>query len=348
MIQAYCDFIKYALDEQKPLPVCFDLIDWREFMTFCLQHGILGVVYAGLERADRRIPQIVLFEWISYVESIKHQNQTVSKRSVSVSKWFEKKGLHSIILKGQANGLMYPQPELRSPGDIDIWVDASRIDIIRMIIKEFPEADYSIHHIKAPLFKDVSVEVHYRPIYMKNWFVDKKLQKYVDTIRNTQFSHQVLIDGQKIGSLTYSFNIIYQLLHMYAHFFSTRNNFKQFIDYYYLLREYRADISINDEIKSVIKDLGVMKYAKGMMWVMKEALGIDEKYLVVEADEKIGKIILRESMHYGTYSQNKAKKVFQQFIGNIRLATTFPKDVLINPFFLVWHQLWKVKIRRQL
>lgn len=51
---------------------------------------------------------------------------------------------------------------------------------------------------QMPAFKDASVEVHYRPIYLRNWFVDKKLARYISS--------------------------------MYAHFFSSRNSFKQFID----------------------------------------------------------------------------------------------------------------------
>lgn len=35
---------------------------------------------------------------------------------------------------------------------------------------------------QMPAFKDASVEVHYRPIYLRNWFVDKKLARYISSI----------------------------------------------------------------------------------------------------------------------------------------------------------------------
>ena len=35
-------------------------------------------------------------------------------------------GLRCCILKGQENALMYPNPYSRTPGDIDVWIDASR------------------------------------------------------------------------------------------------------------------------------------------------------------------------------------------------------------------------------
>ena len=85
-------------------------------------------------------------------------------------------------------------------------------------------------------FKDVSVEVHYRPIYLRNWFVDKKLARYISSIEEQQFSNKVLLEGKEIGRLMDDFNAVYEMLHMYGHFFSSRNSFKQFIDYYYLLK----------------------------------------------------------------------------------------------------------------
>lgn len=340
----YIDFIQYSLDKKKSLTYSFELIDWHAFMKFCHQQGILGIVYEGLERANKRITTEVLFEWISYVESIKQQNLIVNKRLLSIIKWFKNKGIQCITLKGQVNALMYPRPELRSPGDIDIWVDCEQIKIIKIIQKESPQSHYSIHHIKMPIFNDVSVEVHYRPIYLTNWIFDKRLRHHIEKIKETQFSHYVELDGNQICSLTDDFNVVYQLLHMFAHFFSTRNSFKQFIDYYYLLKEFRTDISNLSEIKSLISYFGIKKYAEGIMWVMKEVLGLSEQYLLVEPSEKVGKAIIKESMNYGTFSSNKLKYVAEMFSANIRLSMLFPSQVLISPLFLIWHQWCKIKI----
>lgn len=347
MREDYKVFIRYSLDETQPVPANLNGESWQDFFHFCYRHSILGLVFQGIERANRPIPQQVLFEWISSVESIKQQNDVVNQRLFAVSKWFEERGHKSVILKGQPNGLMYPSPELRSPGDIDIWVDCDKVKLIKLVTSQCQGAEYSIHHIKMPVFKDVSVEVHYRPIYLINWFADRRLQRYVSRIEKEQFENKVVLDGVKVGSLTNDFNVVYQLLHMYAHFFSTRNNFKQFVDYYYLLKQGLTDKQKKDAV-ALMKELKVLKYGRGMMWVMKEVLGLDESLLVVEPDEKVGKAILRESMHYGTFSTNKLRYVLERFVANFRLAWMFPGQVLISPLFLVWHQWWKVKMKREL
>ncbi len=150
-----------------------------------------------------------------------------------------------------------------------------------------------------------------------------------------------------MGSLTDDFNSIYQLLHMYAHFFSTRNSFKQFVDYYYLLKRGLSDDQ-KKESAALMKELKVLKYGRGMMWVMKAVLGLDESMLIVDPDEKVGKAILRESMHYGMFSTNKLRDVIERFAANFRLAFMFPGQVIISPLFLVWHQWWKLKMKMEL
>lgn len=98
MIQAYKDFIQYSLDERKTLPATFDDINWQDFMEFCHRHSIMGVVFGGLEKSVRKIPQEVLFEWIGVVENLKNLNVITNKRVVSVVKWWQDEGRKCVIL----------------------------------------------------------------------------------------------------------------------------------------------------------------------------------------------------------------------------------------------------------
>ena len=344
MKETYRDFIRFALDDIKSIPDNCDKIDWQDFFLFCERHGIMGIVFHGLERSNKKIPSEILYEWIGAVESIKSQNIVTNKRLLAVVKWWKTKGYKSVILKGQANGLMYPMPELRTPGDIDIWVNGEKRGIINEVLKECPDAHYSIHHVNMTVFEDVSVEVHYRPIYLINWFIDRKLQKYINTVLDIQFGNYVQFERTRIGCLTDDFNVVYQILHMYAHFFSTRNNFKQFVDYYYLLKK-RLPVENKERVVTLLKEFKVLKYARGIMWIMKEVLGLDPELIVVESNEKIGRAILKESMHYGTFSTNKLVYVIQRFVANIRLSLLFPSQVLISPWFLLWHQWWKKRMK---
>lgn len=345
--KAYLEFLEYSIDSKKALPDSVTNIDWYDFLQFCNRQGIIGLVFEGIQKADIRINQNILFQWLSYAEQIKQQNIIANQRIGQVQHFFDEKNCRTCILKGQANGLMYPKPEVRSPGDIDIWVEGDTIDIIKMVQGVVPNASYSLHHIKMPVFKDVSVEVHYRPANMTSRKLDKRLQAYVKEVADDQFSNKVKLEEIEIGSLTNEFNALYQILHMYGHFFATRNSFKQFVDYYYLLKKGLTD----DEKKHCLKMFGqlkIEKYSAGIMWIMTDVLGLDERFIIGEKNEREGRLILDESFYYGTFSKRAFQSVLEQTMANARIVSHYTGEVLGLPFYLVWHQWWKFMMRQTL
>lgn len=359
----YIDFIRNTLEGSKEVSTFVNIIDWSDFLEFCCRQGIQGIVWGGIERAKIKIPQSVLFEWIGVVEQTKTRNITLNRQCVEVSSFFAELGYHSCILKGQLNALFYPKPELRSPGDIDVWVSREggnnnyswsdeREEIIKMIRGMYPKAYFVWHHIDFPLFSETSVEVHFIPVHLNNWYYNRRVKRYMLEQRNRQFSHRVNMaftscEDKKadIGALTNDFNIIYLMLHMYKHCFTSGNNLKQLIDYYCLLKKWYAERNCQDEKKDFSKQFaqfGILKYAKGVMWVLKEKLGLNEEYLIVDYDEKFGRILLKDMFQYGiNIRRDRLGLIFGRFMDNLHLVQFFPIEVLIAPLHLIWLKCWK-------
>ena len=351
--KAYYDFIKYAIGSEAKVPQCCNDMDWRGLLDFCRRHSIAGVVFGAIEKLDNeniRLPQDVLFEWIGAAGSIKNKNRIIDRQAIAISRFFEEKGYRSCILKGQANATMYPRPELRSPGDIDIWVEGKTEDIIRLALQEAPQGRYSRHHVKMPVFDDTSVEVHYRPIFLDNWLLDRRFKKILAEVEERQFTHRITLGGNnmQVGSLTDDFNSLYQMLHIWHHLLSTRNNLKQLLDYYYLLKRGLTSEE-KDWTTRQFKWLGVEKYARGIMWIEQNVLGLDAQYLIVQPDEKIGRLLLRYVLSYGVrHKRSKAGLLIHRVTDNLPLMYHFPSAVLINPLYLIWHQWWKWSMKRKL
>lgn len=342
--KAYIDFIKYSIDDKTVIPNSAESIEWYDFLQFCNRQGVIGLVFDAIQKVDLRINKNILFQWLSYAKQIKHQNQILNQRIGQIQRFFEEKKFRTCILKGQANGLMYPKPEVRSPGDIDIWVEGNALGIIKIVRGVVPNASYSLHHIKMPVFKDVSVEVHYRPANMTSRKLDKRLQAYVNEVAGDQFSNRVKLGNLEIRCLTDGFNALYQILHMYGHFFATRNSFKQFVDYYFLLKKGLTDEE-KKHCQEMFQQLKIKKYSAGIMWIMTEVLGLEERYVIGEKNEREGRMILGESFKYGTFSKSTFHPIIEQMIVNVRLVWHYPSEVLNLPIYLVWHQWWKLKMK---
>lgn len=346
--QPFFDFIRFSIGNQKDVPQSVGEIDWNGFFEFCNRQSIQGIVFRGIEKANLRIPQDILFDWIGSVEHIKALNCLTNKRTKQINQFWTSQGHRNCILKGQANAQMYPHPELRTPGDVDIWVEGSDVEITKTVLKEVPHAHYSFHHVKMPVFDDVSVEVHYRPAYMSNWWKDKKLQEITKNVANRQFEKAELTSDGEFASLTDDFNALFLIIHMFGHCFSSHNNFKQLIDYYYLLKR-GLSIEQKDWVKQQFELLGVEKYAAGIMWIEQEILGLEENLLIVEPNKNIGELLLGYVVNYGArLKRNRLSLLFHRITDNLPLVRYFPSTVLIGPIYLIWHQWWKLKMKRKL
>ena len=361
--KAYIDFIKFSIGGVQSVPQSIRDIDWEVFFEFCKRQCILGLVFQGIERDTSYIPRRMLLKWIGYVVNTKNLNSDIDKKVYAICKLWNKYGYESCILKGQANAMMYPSPEKRVPGDIDVWVRKKEdrngvskkkkvMDIIRIAQEIAPSGHYSLHHVTLPVFRNTPVEVHYRPVFLNNWWIDKRLQHYIDTAEDAQFGNKIRLSGFKseISTPTDEFNAIFMLLHMWHHLLSTRNNMKQLIDYYYLLK--RAEGKLDKEkINRLFHQFGVMRYARGIMWVEANMFGLDEKCLLTEPDEKMGRLLMRETLNFN--GKRKAKKFgmsdfLHRIAGNLHLLFYFPMSVIIDPIYLVWHQWWKYNMKKSL
>ena len=178
--------------------------------------------------------------WMGKAQQIRRQNMKVNGVAAKLYSKFRKDGLRCCILKGQGNALMYPNPYSRTPGDIDVWIDASRERIMEYAQKKFELGDdIRLQHLETSL-DGVPVELHFFPCSMNNPIYHARLQKWFRRNADLQCSHIVgLPDGAgDIAIPTTAFNVIYQLTHLYHHFFDEGIGMRQIIDYYYVVDDF--------------------------------------------------------------------------------------------------------------
>ena len=224
-------------------------IDWRQLYTFASRQALLGFCFDGIERLTKEFSEELkqnpmerdlLMTWMGAAQQIRRQNMKVNAVAGKLYSKFREDGLRCCILKGQGNALMYPNPYSRTPGDIDVWVHASREDITDYAKTHFEIGDdIRFHHLETSL-DGVPVELHFFPCTMNNPIYNARLQKWFKRNADLQCSNVVsLPDGiGEIAIPTSAFNVIYQLTHLYHHFFDEGIGMRQIIDYYYVVCDF--------------------------------------------------------------------------------------------------------------
>ena len=280
---------------------------------------------------------------------------------MELTELLSKDGFETCILKGQGNAVMYPNPILRTSGDIDVWVLPKlkiengkwRIrEIVRYVRKRNLGAKACYHHVEYGEFKGVEVEVHYRPSFMNSFIANRKLQCWVDEHKDEQFQHYVSLPGG-VGLIcmpTWEFNVVYQLSHIYNHLLHEGIGLKQMVDYYYLLKTGNNN-QLNSELRVTLQQLNLYKIAGAVMYVLNEVLGLEDKYLIAQKDEKRGKVLFAEIMkggNFGFYNTDNQKansaiqKNLQRIKRDIRMMRFFPSECLWEPVFRIYHFFWRL------
>ena len=254
-------FLNYCLGKKVNMSMVVAKIDWRQLYNFASRQALLGFCFDGIERLTKEFSEELkqnpmgrdlLMIWMGAAQQIRRQNMKVNAVAGKLYSKFREDGLRCCILKGQGNALMYPNPYSRTPGDIDVWIDASRERIMEYASKKFELGDdIRLQHLETSL-DGVPVELHFFPCSMNNPIYHARLQKWFRRNADLQCSHIVgLPDGAgDIAIPTTAFNVIYQLTHLYHHFFDEGIGMRQIIDYFLVVNDFSKNVFLDTDFSN--------------------------------------------------------------------------------------------------
>ena len=260
-ITAFFAFLRYSLGKKEDMSRVIAGMDWQELYSFASKQALLGLCFEGIERLGKEYPEELrlnpigrelLMTWMGKAQQIRRQNMKVNTVASKLFSMLREDGLRCCVLKGQGNALMYSNPYSRTPGDIDVWIDASRERIMEYAQKKFElEDDIRLQHLETSL-DGVPVELHFFPCSMNNPIYHTRLQKWFRRNADLQCSHIVgLPDGAgDIAIPTTAFNVVYQLTHLYHHFFDEGIGMRQIIDYFLVVNDFSKNVFLNNDLSN--------------------------------------------------------------------------------------------------
>ena len=260
-ITAFFAFLKYCLGYKENMSRVIAGMDWQMLYSFASKQALLGLCFEGIERLGEEYPEELrlnpigrelLMTWMGKAQQIRRQNMKVNAVAGKLFSMLREDGLRCCILKGQGNALMYPNPYSRTPGDIDVWINASRERIMEYASKKFELGDdIRLQHLETSL-DGVPVELHFFPCSMNNPIYHARLQKWFRRNTDLQCSHIVGLPDEAgdIAIPTTAFNVVYQLTHLYHHFFDEGIGMRQIIDYFLVVNDFSKNVFLNNDLSN--------------------------------------------------------------------------------------------------
>lgn len=372
MRELFIELLQVSLGTREELSRVPSAVEWQGLYDEAQRQAIAGVLACGIERLskEQQPPQAILLQWIGLTLQIEQRNKLSTKVCGKVVGQMEKDGLRCCVLKGQANHWYYPSQmsNRRSSGDIDIWVQGlgfkvqgSVREVLEYVDAHWERTGLCWLHCNFTDKSGVPVEVHFHPSFFSRPKYNKRFQSYFSDIERCVVRET--IDGVEIPVMRVEEDVIYQMNHIYRHLIDEGVGLRQVVDYYWLLRRFQdscfkvKEMSFDREgLKEVVKWLGMRRFAGALMYVLRELLGMPEKYLLCEPSEKDGKFLMDEILMSGNfghgdprmgdvaqggYMKSRVSQAWRRFKRNMRFLSSYPGEVIWEPVVRVQHFAWK-------
>lgn len=330
----------------------FTVNEWLSIYNLASEQSLVGLVLHAVDELvneGHTPPQPLLLQWIGESEIIRQRNNQFDQLCRQLTSWFRSKGYGSCILKGQGAARLYKKPDTRQPGDIDIWVNAETDEIVEKMRNDGLDVTYVDYvNCHASFFTDTDVEVHFRPTYMFNPFVNQRVQRWIRENKDAQFSNYDESLGFSYSTL--GFNLVFSLIHIYRHVFLEGIGLRQLTDYYYILS--RSTESERKEAYKTLDSFGLRKFVATVMFVMRRVFNIEEELLLCAPNQAEGAFLLKEIMRGGNFghyddrnvyvsNEKRVQKGLNNLKRNFRYIKAYPSEVVWMPAWKIWHWCWR-------
>ena len=326
--------------EKDPTPAV-----WNLLFEMARHQTMLAILYEGILRLPehQRPPKELMDKWKELTDLTAGIYRRHQERIGQLETLLEKMGLRGCILKGTGLSRLYPIPERRLCGDIDLWIDGTH----KTIVKAFEEAGYPPYEIlyqeaKVDVFDDTEVEIHFHPCKSYNPFRNALLQQFFNS--NAPFD----------GTLTYPsapFNAVFCMAHMYRHYLEGGIGMRHMLDYYYVLKDLRPQD--RPQAMNTLKKLGMQKFAAAVMCAVQFNFGLEDEYLLCPPDKKSGGRLVNDIIRMGNFGMldkrnygSEGESRWQRFRRkNSRVFSNFrhfPGEVIWSPFARLSQYVWRL------
>lgn len=234
------------------------------------------------------------------------------------------------ILKGFASALYYPDPLMRSMGDVDFLVDTDNFEKASEVLKnnsyESTEKNHDVHDVY--LGKVCRCEMHFQPSGIPKGKAGVKVRKYLSDLLQCSKKTQTEL-GEVIVPSTFHHGLII-LLHMCHHLTGDGLGLRHLCDWAVFINSVGEDEFLK-MFEKVLKDIGLWEFARVMTLICCEYLGCPQMAWAANADENLADFILIDIIIGGNFGQKNADRSHESLL----ITSKNEKEVsMLRQFFI--------------
>lgn len=342
--------------------------EFEELMALAGEQTVTGLVGDCLIKNNIKLEREDALSLFAKLKAIEKRNAHVNENLVSFVNFMERKGVDYIIVKGQVAGALYPNPDARMSGDVDLYFVGDNYKKIKGLVEQRLGKQLSKlsdgKHVEFEV-NNVVFELHEK----LSRLATRKHQEYWDQMIDhaiLEGTDTVTIAGKEIKTLSATYNALYIFVHLFYHMTASGVGLRQLCDMMKSLSPtlpHREGVSKIDKerLEEILKELGYFKAYKAMGAFLVEYLGLPEEefpFTLTEKDRKWVETIKKNILKRGNFGRTgrKVKKLgvlHSMETGYLNMAQTItfyrlaPKEVLLRFTSLGEWFLERFRIKRR-
>jgi hypothetical protein len=333
-----------------PASIPSDLNDWSGVFSLAKSQSVLGLIAHAVLNDPAivaSLPEGLSVKLRSFMMANVATHNLLNNTLLQVVSTLDNAGVRSVLLKGQGLARVYPVPELRACGDIDIYVGSENYlkscDVLGNIAswKEDSQPAENTKHFDIRIGK-TTVEIHRYSDVNASKRYDRIYQTYSDEGLSSKL-RVMDFAGTTVNTPADDFNAFYIFNHIWHHFMTSGIGLRQLCDWMLFLHARKDDID-QAKLRKILDDMDMMKPWQAFGCVLVDKMGMPaEEFPFYEArrGKKVRKIVDRilTEGNFGqereffknrsgeSYFKRKVKSIYLHTVRYVQLFFMFPSHV---------------------
>lgn len=268
-------------------------------------------------------------------------NAKVDFEHVRICNIMKNAGIPCTILKGFASALYYPDPLMRSMGDVDFLVDTDDFEEAnKTLLQNGYEATGKSHDVHDVFLGNICrCEMHFQPSGIPQGKAGVKVRKYLSRLLDKSETAKTELGDITVPSAYHHGLII--LLHMCHHLTGDGLGLRHLCDWAVFLNKIGEDKFL-EMFEKTFKDIGLWEFAKIMTFISCEYLGLPGMNWAKDADQNLADYILIDIIIGGNFGQKNADRSHESLL----ISSKNEKEIsMLRQFFIsansIVYKNWK-------
>lgn len=321
------------------------------------EQSVVGLVAAGIERVvDNKFPKEDVLQIVGQTLQLEQNNTAMNYFIGCLFDDLRKRGIKTLLVKGQGIAQCYNKPLWRASGDVDLFMEEG----------DYFKAKSYLSSIAQSVGEENPASLHLA-IQINPWTVElhgtlrsglgKRIDRVIDEVQEDTFKDarvRVWKNGNSEVLLPEPNNdVVFVFTHILGHFFMGGIGLRQVCDWCRLLWTYKKEIDVR-LLETRLMKMGIMSEWKSFAALAVNTLGMPDEAMPLYSPSKKwvrkSNRILTLILEFGNFGHNRDNSYYQRYPfivyktisllkntwDSIRHFMIFPKDA---------NRVWFIRLR---